>query len=72
MRTKTYRFSEKTYCARIQIESDWFPPFGFDAVEISSNLNENMSLVQKDLFCPYSDREHSVSPLRVRYEGDKM
>ena len=37
------------YCARILIESARFPPFGFDTAEISSNSNENMSFLRKDL-----------------------
>ena len=65
-------FFEKTYCARILIESARFPPFGFDITEISSNSNEDISFLQKDSSCPDSDREHSVSPLRVRYSGDRL
>ena len=63
---------EKTYCARILIERVRFPPFGFDTVEMSSNLNENMSFLQEDVFCPDSDKGRSVSPFRVRYRGDKL
>ena len=48
---KTCRFFKKTYRARILIESAWFPPFGFDIKEISSNSNENMSFLQKDVLC---------------------
>ena len=65
-------FAKKTYCARILIESARFPPFGFDTVEISSNSNADMSFSQKDLLCLDSDRECSVSPLRVRYSGDQL
>ena len=65
-------FFKKTYCARILKESARFPPFRFDTVEISSNSNEDISFLQKDLLCPDSDRERSVSPLRVRYSGDKL
>ena len=32
------------------IESAWFPPFGFDTAEISSNSNEDMSFLQK-IYC---------------------
>ena len=68
---KTYRFIKKTYRARILIEGARFPPFGFDIAEMSSNSNEDISVLQKDLSCPDSDRERLVSPLRVRYSGDK-
>ena len=71
-RSVTYRFFKKTYCGRILIESARFPPFGFDIAEISSNSNENMSVLRKDVLCPDSDRERSVSPLRVRYSRDKL
>ena len=72
MRTNTYRFVKKTYCGRILIEGARFPPFGFAIAEISSNSNEDVSFCQKDLLCPDSDRGCSVSPLRVRYSGDKL
>ena len=65
---KTCRFFRKTYRARILIESAWFPPFGFDITEISSNSNEDITAFQKDLSCPDSDRELLVCPLRVRYK----
>ena len=58
-------FCKETYCARILMESTRFPPFGFDTVEISSNSNEDMSFSQKDFLCPDSNRERSVSPLRI-------
>ena len=41
-------FYEKTYCAGTPIENARFPPFGFDTAEISSNLNQNMSFLQKE------------------------
>ena len=69
---KSCRFCKKTYRARILIESARFPPFEFDTVEISSNFNEDMSFLQKEVLCPDSDRGRSVSPLRVRYSGDKL
>ena len=53
---------KKPYCARILIEGARFPPFGFDIAEISSNSNEDISFLQKDLLCPDSDRERLVSP----------
>ena len=53
---------------RILIESARFPPFGFATPEISSNSIENMENVST----PDSDRERSVSPLRVRHNGDKL
>ena len=69
----TLRNSEvQRYWARILIESVRFPPFGFDTVEISFNMNDDISCLQKDLLCPDSDRERSVSPLRVRYNGDEL
>ena len=40
-------------------------------MEISSYSDEDVSFFQKDLLCPDSDREHSVSPRRVRCSGDK-
>ena len=58
---KTCRLFKKTYCVRILIESARFPPLGLDITEISSNSNENMPSFQKDLLCPDSDRERSVS-----------
>ena len=67
-----YRSVKKTYCARILIEGARFPPFGFDIAEISSNSKEDISVFEKDLLCPDSDREHWVSPLGVRYSGDKL
>ena len=54
------------------MEGARFPPFGFDIAEISSNSNEDVSFCQKDLLCPDSDRECSVSSLRVRHNGDKL
>ena len=69
---KSCRFCKQTYRARILIESARFPPFGFDTVERSSSLNEGISFLQKDLLCLDSDRERSVSPLRVRYSGDQL
>ena len=65
-------FLKKTYRAQILIGSALFPPFGFDTVETSSNSNEDISFLQKDLSCPDSDRERSVSPLRVRCSGDEL
>ena len=62
---------KKTYCARILIEGARFPPFGFAIAEISSNSNEDVSFCQKDLLWPDADRGRSVSPLWVRYSGDK-
>ena len=47
-------------------------PFGFDIAAIRSNSNENIAVLQNDLLCPDSDSECSVSPLRVRYNGDKL
>ena len=70
--TENMSFLQKRYCVRILIEGARFPPFGFDTEEISSNMNENMSFLQKDVLCPDSDRERSVSPLRVRYNGDQL
>ena len=72
IRMKTCQFYGKTYYARILIESVRFPPFGFDTVEISPNSNGNMSVLRKDVWCPDSDRQRSVSPLRVRYGGDQL
>ena len=72
MRMEACEFFKETYCARILIESARFPPFGFDTVEISFNLAETMSFLQEVLSCPDSDRERSVSPLRIRYSGDKL
>ena len=60
------------YFARILIEDARFPPFGIDTEEIGSNMTENMSFLQKDLLCPDSHRERSVSPLRVGYSGDQL
>ena len=37
------------------MESARFPPFGFDIAEISSDSNEDIAFVQKDLLCPDSD-----------------
>ena len=68
---KVHRFSRTTDCARILIEGARFPPFGFAIAEISSSSNEYVSSCQKDLLWHDSDRGHSVSPLRVRYSGDK-
>ena len=65
-------FIKTTYCARIPIEGARFPPFGFAIAEISSNSNEDVSFCRKDLLCPNYDRGCSVSPLRVRYSGDKL
>ena len=56
---KTYPFGKKTHRARILIESARFPPFGFAIAEMSSNSNEDISFLQKDLSCPDSDRERS-------------
>ena len=70
MRSKTYRFAKKACCAQILIEGARFPPFGFDITEINSNSIEDVSFCQKGLLCPDSDRGRSVSPLRVRYNGD--
>ena len=67
-----HRFFKTTYCARILIEGARFPPFGFAIAAISSNSNEDVSLCRKDLLWPDSDRGRSVSPLRVRYSGDKL
>ena len=39
---------------------------------MSSNSNEDISFLQQDLLCPDSDRERSVSSLRVRYSGDEL
>ena len=63
---------EKIYCARIMIEGARFSPFGLVIAEISSSSNEYVSLCQNDLLCPDSDKGRSVSPLRVRYSGDKL
>ena len=65
-------FFKKNYCARILIESVRFPPFGFDIAEISFNSIEEISFLQKGVLCPDSDRERLVSPLRFRYNGDKL
>ena len=53
---------------RILIENARFPPFGFATTEISSNSMENMENASN----PDSDRERSVSPLRVRHTRDKL
>ena len=58
-------------CARSLIEGARFPRFWFDIAEVGYTSKEEISLLQKDLLCPHSDREHSVSPRRVRYSGDK-
>ena len=68
----TLRFFKKIHCARSLIESARFLPFGFDIAKISSNSNEDRSFLQEDLLCPDSDRERSVSSLRVRYSGDEL
>ena len=65
-------FVKNTYCALILIEGARFPPLGFAKAKISSNSNEDVSLSRKDLLCPDSDRGRSVSPIRVRYSGDKL
>ena len=65
---KTCRLFKKAHRARILIESFRFPPFGFDIAEISSHSNEDMSVFQKGLSCPDSDRERSVSPPLVRLQ----
>ena len=65
---KSCRFCKKNYRARILIESARFPPFGFATPEISSNSIENM----ENASTPDSDRERSVSPLRVRHTRDKL
>ena len=62
----------KTYRAWILVGSTRFPPFGSDTVEVSSNLKEDMSFLQKDLLGPDSDREGSVALSRGRYSGDKL
>ena len=66
---KIDRFCKKTYCARILIESARFPPFGCDIVEISSNSNEDLPFLQKDLLCPDSDRARLVSPFGFDIAG---
>ena len=58
--------------ARILIESARFHPFGFDRKETGSHSNEDIGNLQKHLSCPDSDREHSVSLFRVRYERDRL
>ena len=65
---KTCHFYEKTYRARILIESARFPPFGFATPEISSNSIENV----ENASTPDSDRERLISPLRVRHTRDKL
>ena len=35
-------------------------------------MTENMSVLQKEVLCPDSDRERFVSPLGVRYSRDKL
>ena len=40
---KTCHFYEKTYCARILIESARFPPSGFDIKEIGSDSHEDIN-----------------------------
>ena len=50
------------YCARILIGSSQFPPFGFDTVKICFDSNEDISLLQTDLFSPDSHRGRSISP----------
>ena len=56
------------YCARILIDDARFPPFGFSTPEISSSSIENM----ENASIPDSDRERSISPLRVRHTRDKF
>ena len=65
-------FLRQTYRGRILIESARFPPFGFDIKEIGSDSHEGIMNLQKNRSWPDSDRERSVSPLRVRYKGDRL
>ena len=65
-------FASKAYCAGLLIDSTRFPLFGFDIAEISSNSKEDITCFQKELLFPDSDRERSVSPLRVRYSGEAL
>ena len=56
---ETYPFCKKSHRARILKEIARFPPFGFAIAEMSSNSNEDISVLPEDSPCPDSDRERS-------------